>query len=90
MEYCRANGIEDVERFTDYLIRKAFTMEKYGDSPIPVKKAPTRKRKTAVTAKEKPAAEKKETEKKEPTTETTAVRRKKIKILKIDENGNEI
>lgn len=32
-KYCKANKIDDVDKFIDYLLRKAFYIEKYGLSP---------------------------------------------------------
>ena len=32
-QYCKANGIKDVDKFINYLLRKAFYIEKYGLTP---------------------------------------------------------
>lgn len=39
--YCKANKIDDVEKFIDKLVRQGFTIEKYGMTPNipPVKKS---------------------------------------------------
>lgn len=33
-DYCYLNGIKDVKKFVNKLLLKAFTIEKYGDSPF--------------------------------------------------------
>lgn len=42
-EYCRLNGISDVNKFIELLVRRAFTVEKYGTIPITAIKLPENK-----------------------------------------------
>lgn len=36
-EYCKANDIEDIPKFIEYLLSKAFSIEKYGNHPSVIK-----------------------------------------------------